>query len=69
MIEKLARDCGKRCQLLVEINVGGERCGMQAGKPAAQLAAMIGQSKHLIFGGLQAYHGLAQHLRTKEERS
>jgi len=68
MIEKLAGERGKRCKLLVEINVGGERCGVQAGKPAAQLAAMIAQSKHLIFGGLQAYHGLAQHLRQGEER-
>jgi D-serine deaminase-like pyridoxal phosphate-dependent protein len=32
------------------------------------LAKLIAQSKHLIFGGLQAYHGSAQHKRTVEER-
>jgi D-serine deaminase-like pyridoxal phosphate-dependent protein len=32
------------------------------------LAARIAGSKHLIFGGLQAYHGSAQHKRTPRER-
>ena len=32
------------------------------------LAARIAGSKHLIFGGLQAYHGGAQHKRTPPER-
>ena len=29
---------------------------------------MIAASRHLRFGGLQAYHGAAQHKRTPEER-
>jgi 3-hydroxy-D-aspartate aldolase len=32
------------------------------------LATRIAASKHLIFGGLQAYHGSAQHKRTPDER-
>ena len=32
------------------------------------LARRIAESSHLSFGGLQAYHGSAQHKRTVEER-
>jgi D-serine deaminase-like pyridoxal phosphate-dependent protein len=54
--------------VLVEIDVGGNRCGVAPGEPALRLAAKIAQSNLLRFGGLQAYHGSAQHLRTQEER-
>lgn len=53
---------------LVEINVGGNRCGIEPGEPAADLARAIAKEKGLRFGGLQAYQGRAQHLRTIEER-
>ena len=54
--------------VLVEIDVGGNRCGVAPGDPALRLAAKIARSNLLKFGGLQAYHGGAQHLRTYEER-
>ena len=54
--------------VLVEIDVGGNRCGVAAGEPALRLASKIARSNLLRFGGLQAYHGSAQHLRTFEER-
>ncbi|MGE0564973.1 MAG: DSD1 family PLP-dependent enzyme [Pseudolabrys sp.] len=57
-----------RLTVLVEIDVGGNRCGVAPGAPAVQLAADIARSNSLRFGGLQAYHGSAQHLRTHEER-
>src|ERR1700758_1749148 len=43
-------------------------CGVTPGPDAVALAQKIAASKHLIFGGLQAYHGSAQHKRTPEER-
>src|SRR6202023_344149 len=52
----------------VEINMGGNRCGVEPGEPALALAQQIGYAPHLSFAGLQAYHGSAQHLRTWEER-
>jgi D-serine deaminase-like pyridoxal phosphate-dependent protein len=52
----------------VEINMGGNRCGVEPGAPALDLARRIGDSRHLRFAGLQAYHGSAQHLRGWEER-
>ncbi len=54
--------------VLVEIDVGASRCGVQPGPDAVALASRIAASKHLIFGGLQAYHGSAQHKRTPAER-
>ena len=53
---------------LVEVDVGSARCGVPANSEATALAKMIAASRHLRFGGLQAYHGAAQHKRTPEER-
>ena len=67
-IETAASDAGIRMTVLVEIDVGAGRCGVQPGPDAVALARRIAASKHLIFGGLQAYHGSAQHKRTPAER-
>ena len=67
-IEAAAADAGIRMTVLVEIDVGAGRCGVQPGPDAVALAGRIAASKHLIFGGLQAYHGSAQHKRTPAER-
>jgi D-serine deaminase-like pyridoxal phosphate-dependent protein len=67
-ISAAARDAGVTLNVLVEINVGGNRCGVEPGSPAVALAQMIAADPHLTFGGLQAYHGRAQHFRTIEER-
>jgi 3-hydroxy-D-aspartate aldolase len=67
-IESAAADAGIRLPVLVEIDVGAGRCGVQPGPEAVELAKQIAASKHLIFGGLQAYQGSAQHKRTVEER-
>lgn len=63
-----AEAAGRRIEALVEIDVGSARCGVQPGPPAVELARLIAGSRHLVFGGLQAYHGRAQHLRTYAER-
>jgi hypothetical protein len=68
MIEAAAEAAGIRMTVLVEIDVGAARCGVQPGPDAVALAQRIAASKHLIFGGLQAYHGSAQHKRTPAER-
>jgi 3-hydroxy-D-aspartate aldolase len=66
--ETAAADAGLRLTVLVEIDVGAGRCGVAPGPEAVALARRIAGSPHLIFGGLQAYHGSAQHKRTLEER-
>jgi D-serine deaminase-like pyridoxal phosphate-dependent protein len=67
-LDEAARAGGVKLDVLVEVNVGANRCGVEPGEPAARLAQAIAQSKHLRFAGLQAYQGGAQHLRKAEER-
>ena len=59
---------GVRLDVLVEVNVGANRCGVEPGEPAVALAQRIAACRNLRFAGLQAYHGSAQHLRKVEER-
>ncbi|MEX8192552.1 DSD1 family PLP-dependent enzyme [Comamonas guangdongensis] len=54
--------------VLVEINVGQNRCGVEPGTAAVELARAIRAQPRLHFAGLQAYHGGAQHLRRASER-
>jgi D-serine deaminase-like pyridoxal phosphate-dependent protein len=48
--------------------VGANRCGVEPGEAAVQLAQAIMACRNLRFAGLQAYQGGAQHLRKVEER-
>ena len=59
---------GVRLPVLVEIDVGGKRCGVAPGEATVELARAIAASKNLRFAGLQAYHGSAQHIRDHTER-
>ncbi|MDX1529070.1 MAG: DSD1 family PLP-dependent enzyme [Gammaproteobacteria bacterium] len=54
--------------VLVEINVGANRCGVAPGEAALSLAKRVDKAAHLRFVGLQAYHGRAQHMREFEQR-
>jgi 3-hydroxy-D-aspartate aldolase len=67
-LEAAASDAGVTLPVYVEVNMGGNRCGVEPGKPALDLARHIADAPHLVFGGLQAYHGSAQHLRGWDER-
>ena len=67
-LETAAADAGQRLTALVEIDVGAARCGVEPGRASTALARRIADSRHLQFGGLQAYQGGAQHLRTPEQR-
>ncbi|HWB47432.1 MAG TPA: DSD1 family PLP-dependent enzyme [Hyphomicrobiaceae bacterium] len=67
-IEAAAAGADVALDVLVEIDVGGRRCGAPPGMPAARIARKIADSPHLTFAGLQAYHGSAQHVRGAEER-
>jgi 3-hydroxy-D-aspartate aldolase len=67
-LEAAAESAGERLTALVEIDVGSARCGVATNSEAVTLARMIADSRHLRFGGLQAYHGAAQHKRSPEER-
>jgi len=63
-----ARRRGVVVRAYVEVDVGQGRCGVRPDATAAQLAHAVIESPNLVFGGLQAYHGKAQHYRTRRER-
>jgi 3-hydroxy-D-aspartate aldolase len=68
-LEVAASDAGINVRVLVETDAGGGRCGIAPGAPAADLARRIAASSHLIFAGLQSYHGSAQHIRSDADRA
>ena len=65
---KAAKRAGVTMNALVEIDVGGGRCGVQPGQAAVDLAKIVAAADGLHFGGLQAYHGSIQHVRSHIER-
>jgi 3-hydroxy-D-aspartate aldolase len=67
-LDAAARAARVRLEVLVEIDVGARRCGVEPGEPALGLAKRIAQCGNLRFAGLHAYHGAAQHLRSAPER-
>ena len=48
---------GVTVRMLVEVNIGMNRCGVESGKPALELAKQIRQSPNLKFEGLMGYEG------------
>jgi 3-hydroxy-D-aspartate aldolase len=67
-LNEAATAFGVRLSVLVEVNVGSDRCGVEPGEPALALATQIAASPGLRFGGLQAYYGAAQHVRDCAKR-
>src|SRR5574337_1138043 len=67
-LNEAATAFGVRLSVLVEVNVGSDRCGVEPGEPVLALAKQIAGSPGLRFGGLQAYHGAAQHIREHAKR-
>jgi D-serine deaminase-like pyridoxal phosphate-dependent protein len=68
-LARAAQAAGIKLDVLVEVNVGANRCGVEPGEPALALASAIVATDALRFAGIHAYHGAAQHLRTTHERS
>ena len=67
-LDEAARDFGVRLDVLVEVNVGMDRCGVEPGAPVVALAQAVAACRNLRFAGLQAYQGSAQHVRRYEDR-
>ncbi|CAE8597395.1 unnamed protein product [Polarella glacialis] len=71
-VSDLAREAARaniQLEVLVEVDVGQNRCGVAPGPATAALAsAIVSHSPALRFGGLQCYHGLTQHIRSVAER-
>lgn len=67
-LDVAAGAAGVVLDVLVEIDVGAERCGVAPGQPALELARAIDRAENLRFGGLQAYQGRSQHIRAYADR-
>lgn len=59
---------GSTLRVLVEIDIGQNRCGVSDVASALTLVDAIAAHPRLQFGGLQAYHGGLQHVRAHAER-
>ena len=65
-----ARRHGVAIDVYIEIDVGHGRCGVATPAAAIELAqAITTYAPALVFAGLQAYHGTAQHMRLPAERA
>jgi len=51
---------GVKMPVLVDVNVGQNRCGVEPGKPAADFAMEISKLRGLELKGFQCYHGTLQ---------
>ncbi|MEX0960169.1 MAG: DSD1 family PLP-dependent enzyme [Burkholderiales bacterium] len=67
-LDAAAGKAGVKLDVLVEVDVGARRCGVEPGQPALALATCIAACAHLNFVGLHAYQGAAQHVRTPDQR-
>jgi D-serine deaminase-like pyridoxal phosphate-dependent protein len=54
--------------VLIDLNVGQNRCGVMPGEEALTLAHALSEMKHVHLIGLQGYEGHLQHIHDPEER-
>lgn len=54
--------------VIVEVNVGQERCGVEPGEDAVLLAKEVNKYENLTFLGIQCYQGWNQHIRLPKDR-
>jgi D-serine deaminase-like pyridoxal phosphate-dependent protein len=54
--------------VLIELNVGQNRCGVEPGEPALKLAQAVSKLNNLTLVGVQGYEGHLQHVHDQEER-
>jgi len=59
---------GGSLTVVIEVNVGQDRCGVAPGPEAARLAQAVARLPGLRFGGLQGYHGRLQGIARYETR-
>ncbi|GHO85766.1 alanine racemase [Dictyobacter formicarum] len=59
---------GLEANVLLDLNVGQNRCGATPGAEALDLARQIGDMEHLQLIGVQGYEGHLQHIHDQQER-
>ncbi|MEO3388849.1 DSD1 family PLP-dependent enzyme [Mesorhizobium sp. CAU 1741] len=67
-LNEAAQRHGSTLEVLVEIDCGAHRCGVEPGAAAVELARAVEKAPSLRFEGLQAYQGSLQHIEDPVER-
>jgi D-serine deaminase-like pyridoxal phosphate-dependent protein len=67
-LSRTAREAGVTVGVLVEVDLGMSRCGVEPGEPALALARRVHASRGLRFLGLQGYQGHLVMLADEAER-
>jgi len=67
-LDKAAREKGVKLGVLVEIDVGMGRCGVQPGEQTLRLVEFVNHHKALNFMGLEGYEGHACMIPSFDER-
>jgi D-serine deaminase-like pyridoxal phosphate-dependent protein len=67
-MSRAAQEAGATIGVLVEVDIGMRRCGVEPGEPALALARQIHTSPSLRFVGLQGYDGHLQLMPDPAER-
>jgi D-serine deaminase-like pyridoxal phosphate-dependent protein len=68
-LNQAMRDAQLKIDVLIDLNVGQNRCGVMPGEEALMLAQHIGKMSNLQLVGVQGYEGHLQHLHDPEERA
>src|SRR5438132_6400320 len=67
-LQQAASSAGVRIPVLIDLDIGQNRTGIQPGEPALRLAESIARAKNLELEGLCAYAGHVAHVVGFEER-
>jgi D-serine deaminase-like pyridoxal phosphate-dependent protein len=67
-LEHALAQADARLSVFVEVDIGQGRCGVPDIDACLRLVDAIAQQSRLDFGGLQAYHGGIQHMRSHQQR-
>ncbi len=67
-LDEAARRAGVTVGVLVEVDVGMNRCGVLPGEPTLRLAEMVNETEGLRFDGLQGYEGHVVQLEDSDAR-
>jgi D-serine deaminase-like pyridoxal phosphate-dependent protein len=67
-LDRAARAAGVKLRILIEVNIGMNRCGVLPGQPVRDLACQVADAPGLRFEGLMGYEGHTVFIRDLEER-
>ena len=67
-LSEAASMLGSTIYVLVEVDVGMKRCGVNTTEEVLRLAKVISRSKGLVFEGIQAYEGHLVHIPEYQKR-